>query len=463
MLQFHNTFTRKKEEFKPIDKENVKLYTCGPTVYNYAHIGNFRAYIFEDILKRYLKYKGYKVTHVMNLTDVEDKIIATAEKEGKHINDVTAPFIEAFFKNLEDLNIEKADKYPKATDHIPEMLEIIKLLEEKGHVYEKDGSIYFNIASYPEYGKLAHLDVEGLQAGARGDADEYDKDNARDFAVWKGVKPGEHYWESDWGKGRPGWHIECSAMSRKYLGDSFDIHCGGVDNIFPHHENEIAQSECATGHKFVNYWLHCEHLIVDNQKMSKSKGNFFTLEQLLEKGEDKRAIRYLLMATQYRKRLNFTFEALKAASTSINRLDELIRRLNEETFAEGSSDEAVKTLELAEKEFEAGMDDDLNISAGLAAVFNLLKEINSLADAGKLLKADAEATLALLQKFDSVLGVMNFEADELDDEEIIALIEKRTEARKSRDWAESDRIRDELAEKGIILQDSPEGVRWRRK
>jgi cysteinyl-tRNA synthetase len=464
MLQFHNTMKRGKETFTPLNPDEVKIYSCGPTVYNHVHIGNLRSFMFVDLLRRYLNFRGYKTRLVINITDVDDKIIAAANERGISIFDVTSEYADAFFKNLELLKIKPADDFPRATDHISEMVDMIKTLVEKGHAYEKEGSYYFNIGSFEKYGCLAHLDVEGLKAGARGDADEYDKENVRDFALWKAPKEGEHYWDTDIGPGRPGWHIECSAMSTAKLGNTFDIHCGGVDLVFPHHENEIAQSESTTGEEFVKYWLHCEHLIVEGRKMSKSLGNQYTLQEIIDKGSDLRAIRYLLLATHYRKKLNFTFAGLTAAESTLARLDELIHRLKE-TELEGGSDsnKTISAINECRKNFTESMDDDLNISAGLAALFDFVKDINSLLDEGELNESDRDMIIEFLKELDQVLDIMDFSADELDDKQILALIDQRLEARKNRDFAEADRIRDELAEKGIILQDTPQGTRWRTK
>jgi cysteinyl-tRNA synthetase len=419
--------------------------------------------MFVDLLRRYLKYKGYTVNLVINITDVDDKIIAAANEQNKSIFDITAEYAEAFFENLDILKIERAEHYPRATDHITEMVGMVKKLVEKGHAYEKDGSYYYKISSFEKYGRLAHLDEEGLQAGSRGDADEYDKDNVRDFALWKAPKEGEHFWETEIGPGRPGWHIECSAMSTSMLGATFDIHCGGVDLIFPHHENEIAQSEATTGQEFVKHWVHCEHLIVEGRKMSKSLGNQYTLQELIEQGESARAIRYLLLATHYRKKLNFTFSGLKAVEATLERLDEFIQRVREIELEGGPAPEVKAAIETARGQFNAAMDDDLNISGGLAALFDFIKDINSLIDDNKLGSSDRQPVLDFLEELNMVLDVMDFSVDTLDDKAILAMIEQRTQARKDRDFAEADRIRDELEEKGIILQDSPQGTRWRRK
>jgi len=403
-VKFHNTMTRKVEEFEPMEPGHVRMYTCGPTVYDFAHIGNFRAYMFEDILRRALKAFGFKVTQVMNLTDVDDKTIRGAISKGVGLDDYTKQFKEAFFADLDLLGIERAEEYPEATQHIPEMIELVEQLIDKGHGYKsQDGSVYFNINTLPDYGKLAHLDRENLQAGARVAQDEYDKENASDFALWKAwdEADGDVFWESPWGRGRPGWHIECSAMSMKYLGESFDIHTGGVDNIFPHHENEIAQSEGATGKPFCRYWIHSEHLIVDGGKMSKSLGNFYTIKQVLDKGYTGREVRYLLLAAHYRQSLNFTFKALDGAKATIARLDEFTDRLKE---VAGTESEAADRPEWAAKEFASFMDclgDDLNTPRALAALFNLVHAGNKAMDTMDLwINTAKEDLLAVISRVD---------------------------------------------------------------
>lgn len=460
MLKIFNSFTRQKETFKPIEKNKVGMYTCGPTVYDYAHIGNFRAYIFEDLLRRYLKYKGFEVTQVMNITDVDDKTIRDSQKQGKSLKEFTEFYTKAFFEDLKKLNIEKAEYYPKATDHVEEMVTLVKSLLEKGFAYQSgDGSIYFKVSSFPAYGCLAHIKVEELKSGARVKQDEYDKQNVSDFALWKAwdEDDGPVFWETELGKGRPGWHIECSAMSMKYLGDTFDIHTGGVDNLFPHHENEIAQAEAATGKKFVNYWMHCEHLLVENKKMSKSLGNFYTLRDLLEKGISPDAIRYLLLSTHYRQQLNFTFEALEAAKNAVTRLNDFVLNLSH-VKKEGELDEKVRGIvDNAGQEFIDAMDDDLNISQALAVIFEMIRQINKL----ELTQSDAAFVKAQMLKFDTVLGVLSVEQGVLE-EDIKKMIEEREHARLNKDYAKADMIRDTLKEKGIVLEDTPEGVRWKR-
>ena len=463
-LQFYNSYTRQKEEFKPITPGKVGMYTCGPTVYAPAHIGNFRAYMFEDILRRYLIYKGYQVTQVMNLTDIDDKTIRDSIAGGVPLAEHTQQFKDMFFRDIDRLNIQRAEYYPAATEHIPEMIELVKRLQKNGHAYSSGGSIYFKISTFPQYGALAHMKIEELKAGARIDSDEYEKETASDFALWKGWTPddGNVFWETELGKGRPGWHIECSAMSMKYLGESFDIHTGGIDNMFPHHENEIAQAEGATGKKFVNYWMHCAHLIVEGKKMAKSEGNYFTIQDLADKGVNLSAARYLLMATHYRQQLNFTFEALDAAKNAITRLRDFRDSLSEDSGKDNNPDIEAAILKAREK-FETAMDDDLNISPALAAVFDFVKDINVAREKMPLSKADSAAVQEMLKKFDSVLGVVYVDEGQALDSEIEDLIEKRNQARRDRNFAEADKIRGQLDDMGIILEDSPSGTRWKRK
>ncbi len=463
-LQFYNSLNNKKEDFTPIEEGKVSLYTCGPTVYGFAHIGNFRAYMFEDLLRRYLIYKGFQINQVMNLTDIDDKTIKGSNAQGISLDDYTRPFKDGFFEDIDTLGIARAEEYPEATTHIPEMVEIIKKLVANGMAYEIDGNYYFKISAFPDYGKLANIDMEGLKAGARVATDEYEKDSVSDFALWKAwdAADGDVFWETELGKGRPGWHLECSAMSMKYLGEQFDMHTGGVDNKFPHHENEIAQSEGATGKKFVNYWLHCEHLIVDGQKMSKSLGNFYTLRDVLEKGYEPKAIRYLLISTQYRMPLNFTFEGLDGASNALNRYNNFIRLL-EEYRADDKGGTAGDIIAGAERAFEEGLDDDLNISAALGAVFDFIRDINSLIASEKLSQAEKTSALETIEGFESVLNFKREEAGIDNAEEIESLIEKRKAAKKNRDFQTADSIRDQLTEMGIIIEDTPQGVKWRKK
>jgi cysteinyl-tRNA synthetase len=461
MLRFYNTLTRRKEDFKPIQAGKVRMYTCGPTVYNYAHIGNYRAYMFEDLLRRYLKYKDYEVTQVMNLTDVEDKIIRDSQKAGQSLDEFTALYKQAFFEDLRTLNIEPAEVYPSASEHVQDMVKLIKQLLERGYAYEVDGSVYFSIERFPGYGKLARLDAEELRGGASGriDSDEYAKDNVRDFALWKAWSPndGEVYWETELGRGRPGWHIECSAMSMKYLGEHFDIHTGGEDNIFPHHENEIAQSEGA-GAAFVNYWLHCRHLLVDYQKMSKSLGNFYTLRDLLAQGHKPTAIRYALLATHYRQPMNFSVDNLRAAESAVQRLRDFMHNL--ETAA-GSGVDLQPLLEATRQRFEDSLDDDLNISGALGAVFEMVRAVNRAIANQTLSPADAHQVKALMQRFDSVLGLLAPE-EEPGDSRVQALVQERQEARQRRDFARADALRDEIQQLGYAVEDTPQGPRLKR-
>ena len=460
-LQFFNTMDRKVVPFQPIDAKLVRMYTCGPTVYNFAHIGNFRAYMFEDLLRRTLEYFGYPVRQVMNLTDVDDKTIRDSRAARLPLREFTAKYKQAFFEDLKTLNIEPAEVYPAATDHIPQMIRLMSVLMEKGFAYQaEDKSIYFSIDKFPDYGKLAKIDRENQRSGVRIKNDEYAKDSVADFALWKAwdENDGDVAWDSPWGKGRPGWHIECSAMSSEYLGDQFDIHTGGIDNMFPHHEDEIAQSEAASGKKWVNYWLHCAHLMVNGEKMSKSLGNFFTLRDLQQKGWKGREIRWVLIGAHYRKKLNFTFEALEQARETLGRFDEFFQRMRE-IAQTGDGTEISQTVAGAEQAFAAAMGDDLNISEALAAMFDLQRAANRLADAGELTAAGGAEVLAAFRKFDRIIGC--FEVDAVKTEEfpaeVTALAEARIEARKAKNFAESDRLRDEIAGLGFIVEDIPGG------
>lgn len=456
MLKFHNTLTRKKDEFKPIKKGTATMYSCGPTVYNFAHIGNFRAYIFEDQLRRYLIYKGFKVIQVKNLTDVDDKTIRDSQREGLSLDKFTEIYKKAFFDDNKTLNILPADFYPEATKTIPEMLELIQTLMDKGFAYKgEDGSVYFSINKFKDYGKLSKIPLDQQKAGARVKQDEYQKDNAADFALWKAWSEddGDVSWESPFGKGRPGWHLECSAMSMKHLGETFDIHTGGIDLVFPHHEDEIAQSECATGKPFAKFWMHCEHLLVEGKKMSKSLGNFFTLRDILDQGYKPSAIRYELLSTHYRQQLNFTFESLKAAQASVDRLQEFVDKLKA-IKDESGSDDPKKLIATATQGFEEAMDDDLNISIALSHIFNFLKEANKL----RLNKSGAILCLEFMQRIDSVLGVMNFKSEDVP-AQIMKLVAKREEARKSKEWALADKLRDQVKDLGYIIQDGSDGPR----
>jgi len=460
---FFNTLTRRKELFVPIDEGKVRMYTCGPTVYDYAHIGNFRAFVFEDLLKRWLEYRGLQVTHVMNLTDVDDKTIRGSQKQHIPLVQYTEHYANAFFEDIKALNIESADFYPRATRHIPEMVALVKKLIQNGYGYKgQDDSIYYAISKFKNYGKLSHIKVAELKAGARVKTDEYTKEEAQDFALWKAWTPedGDVFWETELGKGRPGWHIECSAMSMKYLGETFDIHCGGIDNMFPHHENEIAQSEAATGKKFVNYWLHNEHLLVEGKKMAKKFGNFYTLRDLLGKGYDPIAIRYLLLSSHYRAQFNFTFEALDATGLAVERLRNFVRRL-QDAKGTGNSGKVAELLQKVQEGVGGAMDDDLNVSVALAVLFDFVREMNALLDDGVVSKTEADEVTAVMKQFDGVLGVVGEIAEEALPKGAEELIAKREAARKAKDWATADALRAQLGELGVIVEDTAQGVRWR--
>jgi len=464
MLRLKNTLTRTQEEFKPLDDRVVRMYACGPTVYDYGHIGNFRTFVAVDLLRRYLKYLGYSVIHVMNITDIEDKIIREMQAQGKTLTDFTEFYTAKFLEDIDQLNIERPEILPRATDHIGEMVDLMKRLADGGHTYTSEASLYFSIGSFPGYGRLSGLKVDGNVAGARVDVDEYDKADARDFVLWKAPKTAdEPRWETPFGEGRPGWHLECSAMSMKYLGESFDIHCGGVDLIFPHHENEIAQSEAATGLPFVRYWFHAEFLQVEGEKMAKSKGNFFTVRDLVERGYSPMAIRYLLLSVPYRTQLNFTMEGLRAAESSLGRLRNFRRRVNEFSGEEISRARVQEIVGRAREAFEAALDDDLNSSLALAAVMNLVRDINIVMDAGEFGMGDRHQVLEQLGTIDSVLGILGAEESDMLEPQIEAKIEDRNAARRARNFALADQIRDELAAREIILEDTPQGTRWKRK
>jgi len=463
-IQFFNTLTRQKERFVPLEKGKVKMYTCGLTVYDFGHIGNFRAFVFEDLLRRWLEYRGYKVTQVMNITDVDDRTIKAARKQGVPLREVTDRFIKAFFDDVETLNIEKAEYYPKATEHIPEMGALIKKLVDKGYAYRgEDDSLYYDISKFKDYGKLAKIKLGELKPGARVKVDEYAKEEAQDFALWKAwdEEDGDVYWQTELGKGRPGWHIECSAMSMKYLGETFDIHCGGVDNIFPHHENEIAQSEAATGKKFVNYWLHNEHLLVEGRKMAKRLGNYFTVKDLTGKGYDPRAIRYLMLSTHYRQQLNFTFEGLEAAKNTLERLTNFARRLLDAND-HGSNEDLRLLADRFQSSFEEAMDDDLNINIALAALFDFIRDINNYLDKNRVSSQEAKRIYDMILRFDLVLGVIGEVKEQQKlSKEAEELVRKREEARQAKDWKEADKLREQLKAMGVIVEDTAQGVKWR--
>ena len=469
-MKFYNTIRRKKEEFIPIKKGKVSLYTCGPTVYDYAHIGNLRAFLFEDILRRYLEFLNIEVLHIMNITDIDDKTIRKSQEEERSLIDFTNEYSEAFFQDLNTLNIFPAHHYPRATEFVSQMIEMIQKLESKGFTYAaEDGSVFFKISNFPEYGNLAHLDPNQLKSGERVADDEYAKEEGRDFALWKGWKKedGEVYWDSPWGKGRPGWHIECSAMSTHYLGEHFDIHCGGVDNIFPHHENEIAQSCAATDKKFVNYWLHNEHLLVDGKKMSKSEGNFYKLRDLLEKKYSPEAIRYTLISTHYRAKLNFTFNKLENSQKCINKLRELKRRLllikkDQEIHSEELNGIISQSIKEMLHNFSKSLGNDLNISGALGDLFSWVNDMFGRLDKDQVSVQNAELSIKHLDKVDQVLGVI--QVDKVNASNAIQdLIDKRNQARKDNAWDLADSIRLELDNLGILLEDTPEGTIWKKK
>jgi len=475
-IRLHNTLTNRVEPLNPVHPGEVRIYTCGPTVYASAHIGNFRTFIFQDILRRFLRSQGYRVMQVMNVTDVDDRIIHSAAAAGIGIREFTDRYIKAFLEDIEALHIEMPEELVRATDHIDDMVALIEKLQQKGLTYTSDGSIYFRISQFPEYGKLSKIDLAGIQPGARVDVDQYEKENARDFALWKAPKPGEHFWETRIGRGRPGWHIECSAMSMKYLGDTLDIHTGGVDLAFPHHENEIAQSEAATGKPFVRMWLHAEHLIIDGQKMSKSLGNIYTLRDLFAKGHKPSTIRFLLLSVPYRRQLNFTEDGLTQARNSVERLRNFVARLKAEQFPAGSNAEVQARIEKAESEFDAGLANDINTAVALAAVFDMVRDINTAMDGGAFLQQDAPRAVAAMEKFDAILALLTDDDDEklrklgfggaarLSTGEIEALIAERIAAKKNRDFKRSDEIRQKLADSGILVEDTKDGtVRWKYK
>ena len=463
MLRLYNTLTRIKEEFQPLHPGEVRIYTCGPTVYDYAHIGNFRTFVLCDVMRRYLRYKGYRVTQVMNLTDIDDKTIRGARQAQTSLMEYVKFYSKAFFEDLQTLNIEPAEHYPAATEHIPEMVTLIQRLLERGYAYQAGGSVYFKVDAFPGYGKLSHLQERQLQAGASGrvDTDEYEKEDVRDFALWKGwtEADGDVYWETELGKGRPGWHIECSVMAMNYLGTPIDIHAGGVDLIFPHHENEIAQSEAASGQLFVQRWVHCQFLLVDNQKMSKSLGNFHTLRDLLQWGHKPKAIRYSLLSTHYRQTQNFTLDGLVAAEAAVQRLHDFMANLR---TAEGSGTPVDGLIRQALQQFEEGMDDDLNISLGLAAIFEFVREVNRLLADGRLSQENAQAVMTTMRQFDRVLGLLDAEETAVD-ADVERLTQEREQARKRRDFATADRLRAQIAALGYIIEDTARGPRLKQQ
>ena len=465
-MKVYNTLTRQKEELVPITPGEVKMYACGPTVYNYIHIGNARPLCIFDILRRYLEYRGYKVKFVQNFTDIDDKIIKRANEEGVKFSEVSEKYIDEFWKDAKGLNVRQANVHPKATENIDNIINIISTLIDKGYAYEAQGDVYFSPKNFDGYGKLSHQPLEELEAGARIMVGEV-KREPMDFAVWKAAKPGEPSWDSPWGKGRPGWHIECSAMVCRYLGETIDIHCGGQDLIFPHHENEIAQSECFTGKSFANYWMHNGYINVDNVKMSKSLGNFFTVRDVAEKyGYE--PIRYLLISSQYRSPINYSAEIIEQCSAALNRLytcrDSIDFELKNAADAAHDGDDAViEGFSKYREQFIAAMDDDLNTADAIAAIFELVRDINTNVVGKGSSKKLCEAAVGIFDELTDVLGlVYNRKTEELDDD-IEKLIEARTQARKDKNWAEADRIRDELKAKGIVLEDTAQGVKWHRE
>jgi cysteinyl-tRNA synthetase len=476
-IRLHNTLTGKAEAFTPLHPGEVRMYTCGPTVYDFAHIGNFRTFVFQDVLRRFLKSRGYRIFQVMNLTDVDDRIIQNAAAAHASLREYTEKYVQAFIEDMQAMNLERPEKLVRATDHIEDMVALIERLTEKGLTYRSDGSIYYRIAGFPEYGKLSHIDAGGIRAGARVDVDRYEKDDARDFALWKSPKPGEQFWETRIGTGRPGWHIECSAMAMHYLGPTLDIHTGGVDLAFPHHENEIAQSEAATGQPFARFWLHAEHLMVEGEKMSKSLGNFYALRDLFAKGQRPSSVRFLLASVPYRRQLNFTMEGLQQAATSVERLRNFAERLETEKLAAGETPGIQQAARTAEAGFEAGLEDDLNTAVALAAVFDLVRHVNTELDRGEVRQGDGAALRGALRKFDGIFAVLRNDDEEklrrygfapaaegMSDAEVEALIEERQAARKQRNFARADEIRRQLQESGILLEDTRGGiVRWKRK
>jgi cysteinyl-tRNA synthetase len=463
-LRFYNTLSQQTETFLPASGNTVRMYTCGPTVYDYAHIGNFRTFAFVDILRRWLRLSGLQLDHVMNITDVDDKIIRNAVAQHKSLEEYTAVYTEKFLEDCATLRLERPERLVPATQHIDDMVAAIERLAAGNHTYASDGSVYYRISSFPGYGKLSHNDFSGNLAGARVDVDEYEKADARDFALWKAPKEGEPFWNTALGPGRPGWHIECSVMAIKYLGETLDIHAGGVDLIFPHHENEIAQSEALTGAPFSRFWLHAEFLMVEGQKMSKSLGNYFTLRDVIGRGYQPEAIRYLLASVPYRKSLNFTFDGLKSAATAIDRLRNFKLRLQTDVYPDGSSEKVSARTAEACKAFRESMNDDLNTAEALGAVFEFVRDANSAMDAGEFRAGDVSSALQLLDLFDSVFEVLQLTAaGGVSDDKVESLIAERTAAKKGRDFARADAIRDQLLQEGIILEDTKAGVRWKRK
>lgn len=463
-MKIFNTLTRKKEEFKPIEEGKVKIYACGPTVYNFIHIGNARPLCVFDVLRRFLEYIGYDVRFVQNFTDIDDKIIKRANEEGLTYKEVSEKYIEEFWKDVKGMNVREATVHPKATENIDEIIDIVSTLIDKGYAYAVDGDVYFSPSKFKEYGKLSHQPLEDLEAGARIMVGEVKKE-PMDFALWKSAKPGEPYWDSPWGHGRPGWHIECSAMVRRYLGKTIDIHCGGQDLIFPHHENEIAQSECCNGVPFAHYWMHNGYINVDNVKMSKSLGNFFTVRDVAEKyGYE--PIRFLMISSQYRSPINYSTDIIEQCKASLARLYNCRDGLDfalEKAEDGAVSDELLAMFDKRRRQFIDAMSDDLNTADAIAALFELVRDINSNVIAANANKGSVEEAIKVFDELADVLGLVYDRKKESIDDEIEALIEQRTQARKDRNWAEADRIRDELKAKGIVLEDTAQGVKWHRE
>ncbi|HSF19974.1 MAG TPA: cysteine--tRNA ligase [Vicinamibacteria bacterium] len=465
VLKLTNTLGGKLEPFEPIEPGHVRMYTCGLTVYNRGHVGNFRTFVSQDILRRYLQFKGYRVTQVTNFTDVDDKTIEGAKAAGVPLREYTQKFIDYFYEDCDTLGIQRAEHYPRATDpeYIDAMIELVQKLEQRGHTYRSNGSVYFKVDSLADYGKLSRIDVAGMKAGARVDSDDYSKENLRDFVLWKAPKDGEPFWDAPMGPGRPGWHLECSAMGMKLLGETFDLHAGGVDLIFPHHENEIAQSEGATGKPFVRHWMHTEFLLVEGEKMSKSRGNQYTVRELVDEGFSPMAVRYLLLSVYYRQQLNFTREGLRQAETAIRRVDDFLDRLSEVTRPGDASEDSREAAVSALERFEAAMDNDLNTSAALAVLFDLVKGGNTALSSSTMTKGDADAFRGAIERMNTVLGVFGQGEKIVLDQEVEKLIAARNEARATRDYARADEIRGELDSRGIVLEDTSAGTRWRRK
>lgn len=463
-IRLYNTLSRKKEDFEPLEPGKVGMYTCGPTVYSYAHIGNLRTFMFQDLLRKHLEFRGYQVNHVMNITDVEDKIIRTCQETGETRESLTGRYTEEFFQDLDVLGVRRPGTAPRATEYIDEMVDLVKRLRERGHTYDADGSIYYRIGSFDDYGKLSHFDLEELQQGASGrmDSDEYETEDARDFALWKAYveEDGDIYWDTELGKGRPGWHLECSCMSMALLGESFDIHCGAVDLVFPHHENEIAQSEGATGKPFVRYWVHAAHLNIEGQKISKSLGNVITLRSLLDEGYDPIAIRWALRSTHYRQPTNFSADTLDAAKAAVERIRDFRRRLRDVAFAEGA--DLAKECVACEQAFAEALDDDLNVSSALAVIFDFVRVSNRILDDDAVSAEGARAALDLLNRLDEVVGLLGDAPESEVPQSVLDRMAERQEARRAKDFARADAVRDSLAADGWILEDTPDGPRVKR-